>query len=87
MVVVEAHSCRARRHGGKMDSLPMSMDRDSLQQLLGEIDTILLDCDGEWSVISAQVPQNGAVKHLSGHATCSIVDCVIRNSWQIIFYT
>uniref|UniRef100_A0A0P4WIJ7 Phosphoglycolate phosphatase n=2 Tax=Scylla olivacea TaxID=85551 RepID=A0A0P4WIJ7_SCYOL len=29
-----------------MDSLPMSMDRDSLQQLLGEIDTILLDCDG-----------------------------------------
>ncbi|XP_050717442.1 glycerol-3-phosphate phosphatase-like [Eriocheir sinensis] len=29
-----------------MDSLPMSMDRDSLQQLLGEIDTVLLDCDG-----------------------------------------
>ncbi|XP_042220543.1 glycerol-3-phosphate phosphatase-like [Homarus americanus] len=29
-----------------MDSLPMTMDRDSLQQLLGEIDTVLLDCDG-----------------------------------------
>lgn len=43
----EAHSCRGRRHADKMDSLPMSMDRDSLQQLLGEIDTILLDCDGK----------------------------------------
>ncbi|XP_071551872.1 glycerol-3-phosphate phosphatase-like [Panulirus ornatus] len=29
-----------------MDSLPMSMDKDSLQQLLSEIDTVLLDCDG-----------------------------------------
>ncbi|XP_066938564.1 glycerol-3-phosphate phosphatase-like isoform X1 [Macrobrachium rosenbergii] len=27
-------------------TLPMSMDRDSLHQLMGEIDTVLLDCDG-----------------------------------------
>ncbi|ROT82562.1 glycerol-3-phosphate phosphatase [Penaeus vannamei] len=29
-----------------METLPMSMDRDSLIQLLSEIDTVLLDCDG-----------------------------------------
>lgn len=39
-----------RRQANKMDSLPMSMDRDSLQQLLGEIETVLLDCDGELTI-------------------------------------